>query len=264
MSALRPLPPALGVVVAATIAFAPAESRAVSPALGSKGLAVLAEGEAREPAKSLARAVYADPGLVSMGLDEASARALVGEQVATDAPPAVRDLAETRRAIHGDDAPSRQLLGGLAASLHVKGIVVVSEEAASGAGQAARPVARVYVTETGAFDAARYEPDPPPLVTWGAGAAPLGWSGAVAALHRGFAPAPPPVLQAQGVPAPAAALHEAPAPAEKASPSGGRPFYTSPWFWGALGAAAFAGAAFFFASRDSSSPNIQLSVQVPK
>ena len=48
------------------------------------------------------------------------------------------------------------------------------------------------------------------------------------------------------------------------TPGAGRPFYASPWFWGAIGAALFAGAAFYFATRDSSDPNIQLSVQVPR
>jgi hypothetical protein len=42
------------------------------------------------------------------------------------------------------------------------------------------------------------------------------------------------------------------------------PFFASPWFWGALGAAAFGGAAIYFATRDNSSGTIHLQMQVPK
>jgi hypothetical protein len=48
------------------------------------------------------------------------------------------------------------------------------------------------------------------------------------------------------------------------TPSGPTPFYLSPWFWGAVGAAAFGAGAIYFATRDNGSSSIQLQVQVPK
>jgi hypothetical protein len=239
----------------------------------ARGLAVLAEGNTSVPASALAHSVYGDPGLLPPGLDEARARALIGEPVAADATQAVRDLADTRAAIHGDDAPSKSLLAGIATLLHVKGVVVVVESPGSG------PVARVFVAGSGAFDAVLYQPDPGAPSTWGAAAATTTWSSAATALHRGFAEVAVVVplenrggtagsaggvsLEASGGPRSAALAPIAPAEGEKTK-GGGKPFYTSPWFWGAIGAAAFAGAAFFFATRDSSDPNIALQVQVPK
>jgi hypothetical protein len=257
MHATRSLAFLPGLVALVACLFASGDARAATPP-ASRGLAVLAEGDTAGPAATLARVVYADPGLLPPALDEVRARVLVGGPVAADAPADVRDLAETRAAIHGDDAPSRSLLTGLAASLHVKGLVVVLDRPGE------RPVARVFVAGSGAFDAVLYEPDPPPVATWGAGATTVTWSSTGAALHRGFAEAI--VAVPALTPGPAGALEATPPPplvGEK-TPGAGRPFYASPWFWGAIGAALFAGAAFYFATRDSSDPNIQLSVQVPR
>jgi hypothetical protein len=256
MTALHFRPALTAAAALATLTFAGSGAMAdVQPAL--RGLAVLAEGDTAAAASSLARAVYGDPALIPPGLSEARARAMVGDPVAPDAPRELRDLADTRAAIHGDDAPSRSLLLSLAATLHVKGVLVVE------GGTASKPAARVFVAGSASFDPVVYESDPAAVATWGSGATAVTWTGALAALHRGFAEASAtsPVL----IPAPTAALATVPdaAPSEKPA-DGGRPFYTSPWFWGAIGAAAFAGAAFYFATRDSSDPNIQLSVQVPK
>jgi hypothetical protein len=234
-----------------------AEAPASSPPYG---LIVLAEGDAVLPAKSLAHSVYGDPGLLPRGLDESRARVLAGEPVPADASGALRDLAETRAAVHGDDAPTRSLLSTLSSSFHVKGIVVVLDHAGSRGGAGAR----VFVAATGAFDAVLYEADVSPSVTWGVAAPALTWAGASNALHRSFADVV--VVAPVETRPPAPIVGEVPPlkDGKGEKPSGGRPFYTSPWFWGAIGAAAFAGAAFFFASRDSSDPAIQLQVQVPK
>jgi hypothetical protein len=238
----------------------------------ARGLAVVAEGDATAAASALAHAVYGDPGLLPSGLDEAHARALVGDPVSPDAPRDVRDLAETRAALHGDDAPTRSLLSGMVASLHVKGLIVVAVDPAGKAG------ARVFVAQSSGFDAVLYEPDPSPPVTWGAAPNASSWSSAANALHRGFADVVVAVPRenrggaagsAGGVApvtnaGPSAALAPTPPPTNEKPKGGSKPFYTSPWFWGAIGAAAFAGAAFYFATRDSSDPNIALQVQVPK
>jgi hypothetical protein len=253
MHAVRRLPFLVGAFALAGFWLVPGEARA-EPAPTPKGLAIVAEGDTAASASTLARAVYGDPGLLPSTLDEGRARALAGAPVPPDAPRELRDLAETRAAIHGDDAPSRNLLVGLAASLHVKGLVVVEAHTND------RPAARVFLASTGTFDAVLYESDPPPVVTWGSGGSVVTWSGTASALHRNFAN-PLPVAPVLGPPA---ALAPTPLPISDEKVPQTRPFYASPWFWGAIGAAAFAGAAFYFATRDSSDPNIQLQVQVPK
>jgi len=262
MHAERRLSFFVGLVALAVSFLLSGEARAeVSHA--ARGLAVVAEGDTAVFASTLARAVYGDPGLLPTALDEAHARALAGAPVAPEAPPDIHDLAETRAALHGDDAPTRSLLVSLAGSLHVKGLVIVQAQPGE------RPVARVFVAASGVFDAVLYEPDPAPTATWGTGASVVTWAGATSALHRTFAdtlavaPSPAPVAAgAAGALSPA--LAPTPPPIKDEKVPGSRPFYTSPWFWGAIGAAAFAGAAFYFATRDSSDPNIQLQVRVPQ
>ena len=85
--------------------------------------------------------------------------------------------------------------------------------------------------------------------------APVHWSGAVTSIERTFTA---PVV------ASAPALATSPLPAEKSKPSESHPFYTSPWFWGAVGAAVFGGTAVYFATRDNSTSTIHLELQVPK
>ena len=262
MPAERRLPFLVGVVALAVSLLLPGQARGELPP-APRGLAVVAEGDTAAFASSLARAVYGDPGLLPPTLDEAHARALAGAPVAPDAPPAIHDLAETRAALHGDDAPTRSLLVSLAGSLHVKGLVIVQVQPGE------RPAARVFVAAAGAFDPVLYEPDPAPTATWGAGTSIVTWAGTTSALHRTFAdtlavaPSPAPVT-AGAAAALSPALAPTPPPIKDEKVPTSRPFYTSPWFWGAIGAAAFAGAAFYFATRDSSAPNIQLQVQVPR
>lgn len=219
-----------------------------SPANGARaahdvGVAVVALDGAADVAWPFAQAIYGAASIRPAGLDEARARILAGEPPLPDAPPALRDLAETRAAIHGDDAPSRQLLAGIASSLHVKAIVVVEP-----ASPPALPSARVFLADAAAFDALRYAPD----ATSGDGTS---WRGAVASLERTYGALPPPAPLADVRPRD-----------DKRDTKGGSKasFFSSPWFWGAIGAAAFGGAAVYLATRDNDPGTIHLQMQVPK
>ncbi len=235
---------------------------------GQHGLVVIGVGSSVDAAWPLARAVYADSTLRPPTLDEPHARVLVGEPASDAAPADLRDLAETRGAIRGDDAASRHLLEFIALSLRVKGVVVVLPTSVPGA----RPVARVFVTVLRAFDAVLYESDPPIAVTWGNTASPATWTGTVQALRRSFADAPPVAVAMAAAPAPPDRSVVATSPAAAAPGAHGAdagtpgkaPFYRSPWFWAAAGAALFAAGAVYFATRNDASDNIQLQLQVPK
>lgn len=212
---------------------------APAPVAAPQGLAVVALGEATDAAWPLAQAVYGTPSLRPTMLDEARARVLCGEPAPAGAAPELRDLAESLAAVKGEDAPSRMLLGEIARRLNVRALLVVRVEAG-------RATARVFLPETGTFDAAAYAPDAGPTVAWTAAAQSLG---------RTFGGVP------GAAPAPALATHEE--PVITGPPPRGKAFYESGWFWGALGAAAFAGGAIFFATRDNGESTIHLQMQVP-
>ena len=201
---------------------------------GSRGVAVLALGDASGVAWQLARAVYADAGLRPATLDEAHARVLAGEPPDASAGAELHELADTRAAIKGDDAPSRRLLASIARTLRVTAIVVVMQPPT---------VARVFVAETERYDSPTFTPDE---------GTPNAWAGATQSIRRLYAAPPVPLA--------------VPPAATQAPKEGGRstPFYQSPWFWGAIGAAAFGAAAVYFATRDNSPSTIHLQVQVPK
>jgi hypothetical protein len=233
---------------------APTSTAAAVPAPASSGLAVVALPGATEVAWPLAQAVYGDPSVRAWSIDETHARALCGEAPPPGAAADVKDLSETVAALRGDDAPTRALLDGIARRLGVRGLVVVAIDPAHGA-----PSARVFLEETGAFDAATYAPDEPtspgPASAADAGAATTSWAAATQSLVRAFGRPPAAVPQ---VSAPALATHDGPTP-----PASSRQFYESAWFWGALGVAALIGGSVFFATRDSGTPTIHLEAQVP-
>ncbi len=228
------------------------------------GFAVLAREGAADAAWSLAKAIYAQNSLRPGALDEAHARVLAGEPPPKNpgdggVPEGGRsssdlaDLAETRAAVHGDDAPSRQLLTAIATMFQLRGIVVVEMVAQTMPPHevpARRARARLFFPKTG-FDAAEYGPDAGVVE----GTPSPTWTAAVASLARTYVWSP--VISAPN------ATHSLPAPV-KAPEHEKRAFYTSPWFWGAVGAAVFAGGALFLATRDNAPSTIHLQVQVPK
>jgi hypothetical protein len=267
---------------------APTTSNAPPPSAPPRtGVAVLARPGAEAAAWALAKDVYAHDALRPAGLDETRARVLVGDPAPPDAPRATRDLVDERAAIHGDDGASRALLATIASQLWVRALVVVE---VSSAGE---PSAHVFLVDSQTFDAARYAPDAAALPSSAPGDAgaptiaarasdggmnassdagaqaltpappappPIHWSGMVASLARTFA-AP----DVSDVVVRAPTLATSPLPPEMAKHSAeSHPFYTSPWFWGAVGAAVFGGTALYFATRDNSTSTIHLELQVPK
>jgi hypothetical protein len=206
------------------------------------GIAVVALSGATDAAWPLAQQVYGIPTLRPAAIDELHARILCGEAPAAGAPQEARDVAESLAAVRGDDAPSRMLLGVIARKLNVRALAVV--RVADG-----HPTARVFLSEAGLFDAASYAPDAGPTVAWSATAQ---------SLSRTFGDEAP---AASSPAAPPHATHEEPGLATV--PAKKKAFYESGWFWGALGAAAFAGGAIFFATRDNGESTIHLQVQVP-
>lgn len=244
-----------------------------------QGIAVLAVGNARDDAFDLARALYGTR-LRPTTLDEVRARVLAGAPPPANASRELRELAELRAGVTGEDAAGRRLLTGLAQQVGAQALIVVKVErqaapsappapappsadggapettdsgAPEPAGGNAAPtssvVARVFLADSGEFDAARYQPEPG---LKGAAA----WTSTVASLEARF-PQPSRTV------GPTAAT--APTPV-KMRPEGEKsaPFYASAWFWGALGGAALLGGAFYFASRDTSSDPIHLQMRVPR
>lgn len=246
-----------------------------------QGIAVLALGNnANEEAFALARALYGSR-LRPTALDEVRARVLAGGAPPPNASRELRELAEIRAGLTGEDAAGRRLLAGIAQQLGVEALLVVKVEApaapgvapatmgspaeaadggadaadaapvSTAAGNAAAPstvVARLFLADAGDFDAARYSPDPGPR-------APAAWKSTVTSLEGRF-PAGPGTK----------GLLAATQPGPPIRPENGKssPFYASGWFWGALGGAALLGAAFYFASRDTSSDSIHLQMRVPR
>jgi len=219
----------------------------------AEGLGVVAFPGATEVAWPLAQALYAEPSLRPPGLDEAMARVLCGEAAPSGSAAPRVDLAAAVAALRGDDAPSRILLGEIARRASVRALLTV--RISDG-----HPLARVFLPETGTFDAAAYAPDDSPQV--GSSATQVAWSATVKSLVRVYA-APPVAPSVQlPQPAPALATHEAPPAASSGTHS--RPFYDSPWFWIALGAAAVGGGIAYLVTNppDASPSRIHLELKV--
>lgn len=152
---------------------------------------------------------------------------------------------EGAQGVTGEDAASSAALGDLAHRLNARALVVVHMEGGL-------PVARVFRADTSSFDATTYVPDDAGKADWG---------GAAQAIGRTVGLTPPEPAAAAPLQAPPLATHEEPAPVTE--PPKKRAFYESGWFWGAIGAAAFAGGAVYFATRDNGPAPIHLEVQVP-
>jgi hypothetical protein len=236
---------AMGIILCSTSAAA----AGVTDNAPAHGLVVVARAPARDDAWSLAQGTYAAPSLRPPALDEATARILGGGAPASDAPRELADLATEVDAVRGEDPASRAVLTDIAHKTRVREVVVVHMEGA-------RATARVFLAESGTFDAATYAPDDSPLHLW---------TGAVESLVRNFGTEgpPPPASAPQREPASAPALATHDVPAFEAAPTGHKPFYASPWFWGALAGAAALGGAIYLA-HDNGASALHLQMNIPQ
>jgi hypothetical protein len=257
-------------------AAAPAQAPATvapspPPAAQPHGAVVVAASEGAGPAaRALAFDLYRDADL-RPSIDDATARVLAGDAPADDAPARLKELAELRLSIvhawppagpttgpaaaprpadpgaaapppgsAGSELVARRLLASLGAELGAALVVAVTLDGTHPVARALRPAAATFErVELG------------PNVEIGAdGSKVFHWPGAAVALRAlapGAAPVPPPPP-----PAPLAPKKEEAAPGPTA-PTDSRPFYKSPWFWGAAGGAAAIGLSVFLISRATSS-----------
>jgi hypothetical protein len=206
---------------------------AAPPQAQPHGAVVVAVSEGAGPAaRALAFDVYRDPDL-RPAMDDATARALAGEVPAEDAPARLKELSELRMSILRADSPlvARRLLASLGTELGAALVVAVSMEGT-------HPVARALRPATAAFERVELGPT---AETAPDGVKVYRWPGATATLRD--------VLLG---PAPLAPKAEV-APAAPLPFVGARPFYKSPWFWGAIGGATAIGLSVFAISRATAS-----------
>ena len=266
---------------------APSASGSALPAKpAGQGIAVLAVGatrEAREEAFALARAIYGSR-LRPTSLDEVRARVLAGDPPPPNGSRELRELAEVRAAVTGEDAATRRLLAGIAQQVGAEALLVVKVErsvapapplpappppaATDDAGAAAADagaiapspgnaaptttvVASLFHADRGEFDAARYSPEA------GLTGAPA-WKSTITSLEGRFP-------QANRVVGPDAATRPAVTSLRREEgEEKSRPFYASGWFWGAIAGAALIGGIFYLATRDTTDDPIHLQMRVPR
>ena len=210
-----------------------ADAHAQTPPAASRGALVIALGTNATPAtKALAREVYRDERL-QPNVDEATARVLAGEPVATDAAPALQSLARIRESlpVTPDDLGAK-LIAAIGQERHADIVVAVSMTADRPTARVVRVTSAKYesviiegTTERGEGDVVRYT-----------------WPGATTILHQLFVATP--AAQTSGPIAPRKIDTAPPKPADK-----GSSWYKSPWFWAPLGAVVVTGAAILIASQ---------------
>jgi hypothetical protein len=238
-----------------------------APEAAPRGAVVVAVGEgATEAARPLAHEVYREEAL-RPGIDDATARALIGEPLAKDAKdaaPKLAEIAEIRASIarSGSDAAGRLLLASIGEGARARIVVTVSMDGG-------RAVARVLRVETKAFEGVELGATVETPAAGGPGepAKIYRWPGAVATLlplasaspaapsksdlgSEEAAPksaAAPPVNnnKSPGPVRPTADAKKPAAPPPKPAPVEDRPAWQSPWFWVTLGGVAAAGLAAF-------------------
>ena len=165
------------------------------------GVAVVALGNSSDATWSLAQSVYGRSKLRPQHLTETEVRVLAGEPVAVGAPPVLVSLAADRANLGAD--PSTADLVSLGTSLGVSALYLVLATPSKVRGYPDKVRARLFVVSSRTFGDAE-SPQEGRIDPW---------STAVASAEQKLV--------------------------EK--PSSGKPFYASPFFWSALGAAAALG-----------------------
>lgn len=200
------------------------------------GVAVVALGNSSEVTWPLARAVYARPKLRPAHLSEDQVRVLAGDPVDKAAPMALQELSNDRANLGGD--PSTTSLVSLGSQLHVAALYVVVAIPSKVAGVKDRARARLFSVSNRAFVGDWRTPQTglEGNIRKDADFDAAGWSGAVKSAE--------------------AALTE--------KSDGGKPFYSSPWFWGALGAAAALGTTAIIISSTKSTDTLSLRGEVTR
>ncbi len=245
---------------------------------GRRGAVVVAATtSAVVDAKVLARAIYREPQL-RPALDEATARAVLGDEPASVGSAKNLELARVARAaVEGrDPAVSVRLLRSLGDELGAAALVIVaapqplSEQPVGAA--APSPSARVFLVGDGRFlpltlaprlAVAPSQPDSevkdPPEVDWSDAVAYLR-SQAPLLIARAdalvvSAPVAQPVARLRTTNAPLAPD----APAERGEHA--RPFLSSPWFWGGLAAVVAVGVTVLVLSQTALKPSDSLMLE---
>ena len=209
-----------------------AASRASAEPAG-RGVVVVVQGAATPGLVwPLAQAIYASAALRPPGIDEPKARALVGQGGPSE-------LAELRDGVHDEGAVSRRVLAAIAANTRAAAVAVVRGSEAPNHVQV-----RLFVVDH--FDVALYDGDPTDP----------GWRGEVVRALEVRQTASPPGRDEHGAPA----QNGTP---KRSEPSGPRPFYRSPWFWGGLAAAAVLGGAVLIVSQVTKHDDVRIHVQPP-
>lgn len=218
-------------------------------------MVVAVDDAAARAARALARVVYADPAL-RPAIDEPTAKALTEEAAHVDPGPGsagsagstgsagsagstdrATEIAQVRKAAAEatTESAARRLLASLGADTGAALVVVVRLEGS-------RPSARIIHVATASYapvelGATLNQAEP--------SAKQISWPGATETL-RSLLP-PPPKTPVRGVSL--VVSRPASAPPPQPDKGGGTTFWRSPWFWGALGAAAAIGGAAFAISR---------------
>jgi hypothetical protein len=238
-----------GVLLVGAALLGAGPGRAEDPAAQAarRGAVVVAVGDEAGPAaRALAREVYRDERLRPR-IDDPTARVLAGDAPGPDAPASLTDLGRARAGlvvpVSEDDATYRRVLAGIGAELGAE--LVVPVEVRGG-----RTSARALRVEGASFAGVEVSA----TVSGEPAGAPIQWANAPAVL-RALLPADRPVeAKPAGPRAGALAPTAKPGPPPRARRPAEPPsksMFSSPFFWGSLGAVAAVGIGIFVAARVS-------------
>jgi hypothetical protein len=207
---------------------------------------VIAVGGTTGEARTVAREIYRDPAL-RPPLADAEARVLIGEALPKGASTALAELSSLRaRARASTDAADRAILAEIARRTRARAIalVLVTGDGATGDGATGDGATGEPATDAAIDDGAEvrlYDAADDRLEATRHRAEQGGWSSLLDRARARFSTTAPTTT-------PATAPVNTPTPSDAKK---GGTFLSSPWFWGALGAAAAAAVAAWAISRDN-------------